>query len=234
MTNLEFNILHDQTEELLNQIYNHKETCELLIHQGTEYAVKHFYKQSKVLSRLAPDHIEELRCIFLNSLNRCLYNYILFRWDISLSECCFRNKELTHAWKNEKVFLEAGQEIISAYGKLLTSHSSEAIHVRRAVQYIDEHLSEDLSLTSVAEYIYISKCYLCKIFKSFTGYSFVQYVNYKRLLQAEKMLLSTNHRVDLIALECGFHTASYFSTLFRKEYGCSPNEYRNTASIAVV
>ena len=233
MTNLEFTVLHDHTKEILNQIYNHKETCELLIHKGTDHAIRHFYKQSEVLKISNSDHTEELRCIFLNSLNRCLYNYILFTWNISLSECCFQNKELTHAWISEKAFLEAGKRIISSYGKLLTSRSSGTIHIKRAVEYIDAHLGEDLSLTSVAKHIYISKCYLCKIFKSFTGYSFVQYVNYRRLLQAERMLLSTDYRVDLIALECGFHTASYFSTLFRKEYGCSPVEYRNSAAVAV-
>ena len=110
MTNLEFTVLHDHTKEILNQIYNHKETCELLIHKGTDHAIRHFYKQSEVLKISNSDHTEELRCIFLNSLNRCLYNYILFTWNISLSECCFQNKELTHAWISEKAIFGSRQK----------------------------------------------------------------------------------------------------------------------------
>ena len=83
MTNLEFTVLHDHTKEILNQIYNHKETCELLIHKGTDHAIRHFYKQSEVLKISNSDHTEELRCIFLNSLGvSSLFAIFLYQFHI--------------------------------------------------------------------------------------------------------------------------------------------------------
>lgn len=227
---LEFITKSDHRSGLLDPIYNHKEICELLIQEGEESAFSQFCKQSRNLEKLDPEHVEELRCIFLNSLNRCLYNYILFTWDISLSECCFQNKALTHAYQNNNIFLESGKKIIHAYSVLLRNYSSNDIHIIKALEYIDQHLDEELSLAKVAKQIYISPCYLCKIFKPITGQTFVSYVNSRRLELAKKLLISTNQRVDMIAIDCGFRTASYFSTLFRKQNGVSPIEYRSKCS----
>ncbi len=226
---LDFIMSSDNRAQLLNPLYNHKKICELLIQKGEASALRLFRKQSLSIETLDPHHIEEMRCIFLNSLNRCLYNYILFTWDISLSECCFENKALTHAFQNREVFLAAGEKIIHSYNSLLEDYSAGSVHIAKALDYIDKHLDEELTLSKVAQHIYISSCYLCKIFKPLTGQTFVRYVNNQRLLRAKKLLLSTELRVDTIAVDCGFKTASYFSTLFRKQNGISPSEYR-TAS----
>ena len=101
------------------------------------------------------------------------------------------------------------------------------VDVAKALGYINEHLDEDLSLTSVARHIFISPCYLCKIFKPLTGQTFVSYVNGQRINLAKKLLLSTDQKIDDIAAACGFHTASYFSTLFRKHNGMSPANFRS-------
>lgn len=220
-------LLSPENANLLDPVYNHKQICELLVQQGEAQAIAQFRRQSKILDTLSPEHISELRCIFLNSLNRSLYNFILFTWDISLAGCCFQNKAMTHAFSTREVFEAAGEDIIKTYSRRLKDYSSNELYIATALGYINEHLDEDLSLTSVARHIFISPCYLCKIFKPLTGQTFVSYVNGQRINLAKKLLLSTDQKIDDIAAACGFHTASYFSTLFRKHNGMSPASFRS-------
>lgn len=220
-------LLSQENAGLLDPVYNHKQICELLVQEGEAQTIAQFRQQSRILDTLSPEHISELRCIFLNSLNRSLYNFILFTWDISLSSCCFQNKAMTHAFSTREVFEEAGAEIIRTYSRCLKDYSSNQVYIAKALGYINEHLDEDLSLSSVARHIFISPCYLCKIFKPLTGQTFVSYVNGQRINLAKKLLLSTDQKIDDIAAACGFHTASYFSTLFRKHNGVSPAIFRS-------
>ena len=220
-------LLSQENAGLLDPVYNHKQICELLVQEGEAQTIALFRQQSRILDTLSPEHISELRCIFLHSLNRSLYNFILFTWDISLSSCCFQNKAMTHAFSTREVFEEAGAEIIRTYSRCLKDYSSNQVYIAKALGYINEHLDEDLSLSSVARHIFISPCYLCKIFKPLTGQTFVSYVNSQRINLAKRLLLSTNLKIDDIAAACGFHTASYFSTLFRKHNGVSPAIFRS-------
>lgn len=224
---MELGFLMPEDTITLDPLYNHKTTCELLIQKGENKAIANFRQQSCCLDRLASDHLCELRCIFLNSLNRCLYNYILFTWDISLSSCCFKNKSLSHHFDSKEDFLRAGEKIIKRYAASLSFYPTKAAHISKACSYIEEHLNEDLSLSTVARHIYVSPCYLCKIFKPLTGQTFSAYVNEQRLIRARKMLLTTNSQIDHIAACCGFRSSSYFSTAFRKLNGITPVEFRN-------
>ncbi len=210
----------------LEPLYNHKTICDTLLHSGTSSAITQFRLQADCLKNIQENYLPQLRCIFLNSLNRSLYNYILYLWNISLSECCFQNKTLSHHFESHKDFLKAGEEIIYSYSSYIPIKVENSSHISKACTYIEEHLQEDLSLNIVANYIYVNKYYLCKTFKLFTGKTFSCYVNERRLIRARNLLLTTNFSIDHIAELCGFHSSTYFSTTFRKGTGISPLEFR--------
>lgn len=93
--------------------------------------------------------------------------------------------------------------------------------------YINTHLSDDLSRKELAKKVYLSEAYLSKKFAKETNVSLSAYVTARRMEYAKKLLASSSLTVSQIALEVGYHNFSYFSKSFRDATGCSPNEYRS-------
>ena len=93
------------------------------------------------------------------------------------------------------------------------------IHCRK--NYMDT-----LTVTAMAESVYMSESYFCKQFKRVVGKTFVEYVNEIRLNASRQLLILTDESILSIALEVGFGNVTYYNRVFRKAYGLSPGEYR--------
>lgn len=98
--------------------------------------------------------------------------------------------------------------------------------VSSVTSYVDEHLSDMLSLGEAAEQVGLSASYLSKVFKDVTGENFNEYVNTRRLLCAQEQLLTSNHTVDEIARSLGFSSSNYFIKRFKQHFGVTPASYR--------
>ncbi len=98
--------------------------------------------------------------------------------------------------------------------------------ITRAKQYIEEHLTEELSLGQVAAAVHTSTFYFCKLFKKATGLNFTAFVSRLRTEKAKNLLLNPNLRVSEIAYEVGFQSLTHFNRVFKKVVGQSPTEYR--------
>ena len=92
--------------------------------------------------------------------------------------------------------------------------------------YILEHISSDLSLSSVADHYHISAPYLSTIFKQQTGENFVKYVIKVKMDFASHLLLETKLAVNEVAENTGYTNLNSFSNAFKKFYGLSPSQYR--------
>lgn len=98
--------------------------------------------------------------------------------------------------------------------------------IRDVRDYIDGHCCEDLSLKELSERFYISAAYLGSMFKKEVGCQFTDYVNQKRVDQAEKLLRTTNLRVYEIVEQVGFKDKNYFMRIFKKYTGMTPTKLR--------
>ena len=99
--------------------------------------------------------------------------------------------------------------------------------VETARQYIDVHFTEhEISLQSVADSVHMSSCYFSILFKQESGESFISYLTGLRIEKAKQLLRYTDQKSYEIALAVGYENATYFSTLFKKNTGLSPKEYR--------
>jgi len=101
----------------------------------------------------------------------------------------------------------------------------QIIHARK---HIEAHLSERLSLTSVARAASLSEDYFSKLFKRSTGLAFTDYLARARVERAKRLLRETRKRVSEIAYESGFESVPNFNRHFKRLTGGAPNMYRIT------
>lgn len=96
----------------------------------------------------------------------------------------------------------------------------------RTQLYLDRHYTEPLTLDSIAQAMGVSKYHLDRVFLTGTGCTPMQYITRRRMARAQVLLASTDQSVQHIALQCGYNSYTYFTSVFRKNVGKSPREYR--------
>ena len=94
-------------------------------------------------------------------------------------------------------------------------------------EYITTNCTKDLKLEDVAKMAGFSKYHFSRLFKEFTSVSFYKFVNTKRIITAENMLINPDISVTEVATSSGFNTLSSFIRMFRIIKGCTPTEFRN-------
>ena len=105
-----------------------------------------------------------------------------------------------------------------------------AMTVMRTVM---EHYSDqNLTLESIADSLYISKSYLCRIFSRVTGESFGDYLRRVRLEQACRLLRDTELTAEQIVYACGLRDIPTFYRVFKSRMGMTPNAYRQAEGLA--
>lgn len=96
--------------------------------------------------------------------------------------------------------------------------------INEILSYINQHLAEDLTISILASHFYLSRSYLCKIFKDETGTTINRYITTKRIARA-KALLAEGRSVAETSVMCGFGDYSNFLKTFTKIVGISPKKY---------
>jgi len=93
-------------------------------------------------------------------------------------------------------------------------------------EYIKEHFAERMSVSSLAEKVYVNSDYLGRIFRAQMGISIGSMIQKVRIEQVCHRLNTTKAPVADIAEECGFDDMKFFYRTFKKEMGILPGEYR--------
>ena len=121
-------------------------------------------------------------------------------------------------------------KMIRHYCLLVQQHSLERYSgaVRNCLNYIDFHYMEPMNLESLASRFTINKNYLSARFHKEVGMTVTDYINKTRIQRSEELLGNTALSMQMIAEQCGFSDANYFTRTFKKINGISPNEYRKT------
>lgn len=95
----------------------------------------------------------------------------------------------------------------------------------RAMHYLSEN--NNISLIDIANEFNISEEHFCRIFKEYTGYRPLEYVNLVKIQKAKELLKNTNYSIGEISAQAGYESHSYFTLLFKKYTGITPIEYRS-------
>lgn len=120
--------------------------------------------------------------------------------------------------------------LINKVGTFITGSrdfTSDLQRLEPALRLIDQHFGDDITVNSMAEAAGISVSMLYRLFKTTFGTTPIEYLNDTRIENASRLLLSHKHRTAAeIAVETGFHGASYFGKIFKRKKGVTPSEYR--------
>jgi len=100
-------------------------------------------------------------------------------------------------------------------------------YIQDSIEYIKEHLTENISLEAISAHAHVNSSYLSRTFKKECGYSITEYIVSLRIEKAKELLSNNNIRTYEVSEKVGIHDPSYFSVLFKKHTGLSPKEYRS-------
>lgn len=98
--------------------------------------------------------------------------------------------------------------------------------VKRAMAYLHQNYRQSITREDIAKAVGVSKNYLNEIFRQETGLSPLDCLNRFRIQQAKELLRTSSEGITAIAAQVGFEDSAYFSRVFRKIAGQSPQEYR--------
>ncbi|MBE5815209.1 MAG: helix-turn-helix transcriptional regulator [Clostridiales bacterium] len=119
-------------------------------------------------------------------------------------------------------------EMFRTYCRLVRSHtvSRYPAPVQKALIYIEENLSGELGLQTLANVLELSPGYLSALFRQETGQTLTGHITDVRMKHAMHLLTTTQLQVQTVAQLCGIPDANYFTKLFRRRYGVTPRLYR--------
>lgn len=100
------------------------------------------------------------------------------------------------------------------------------IYVSNMMQYIHNHISENISVQDVADYVNLTRSYATTIFTKQVGMSPKEYIQNCRLTNARHLLESSSLSVLAVAYSCGFNKSESFVKAFNKKYGITPGKFR--------
>ncbi|RCX23469.1 two-component system response regulator YesN [Fontibacillus phaseoli] len=104
-----------------------------------------------------------------------------------------------------------------------TAHKEDII---QAIDFIDEHLDQDIRAADIAAVIGVSRSYFSTIFKEATGCSIISFIAERKLRRAKELLSVTSIRTEEVAEKIGIQDVKYFSKWFKKQAEVTPGQYR--------
>ena len=126
-------------------------------------------------------------------------------------------------WKRVKLqeyLILLNQKLQTNHQVLLTaSTANEKVH--QAMEYINENISGDLSVSAIAESLYVHPSYLMHLFKKETGYTIGKYISEKRLFYANQLIASGKNITEACYLS-GYQNYGTFYHAYKSRYGSSP------------
>ena len=143
--------------------------------------------------------------------------------------------EQNHAWTERLViaqdFEDLAQCLMSALdefidGIYLHGVNRSNLKVRRALDYLNAHYAERITLEDVARDVGLSVYRLSHLVKAHTGRTVLQHVQQVRIRRAQHLLTRTDRTCTDIAYEVGYHDQSYFIRHFKRVTGTTPTRYR--------
>lgn len=129
--------------------------------------------------------------------------------------------------KDMDTVVEVTGQWLSAMVKYINAQSDDSSDkvIAKAIEYIDTHYSEDISLEDVAGHVYLNSVYFCRFFKQKTTENFTDYLTKVRMERAAELIKEGRYKTYEISEKVGYRNSKYFSRVFRRYTGLTPSDY---------
>ena len=141
-------------------------------------------------------------------------------------------EELWVKIKNKLDNYDLSEDVIRSYCLLVdrNKYKDKQAVVRNCIAYINDRISEKISLDNVSDYLGVNKSYLSSIFNKDMGISIVDYIHDKRISNACYLLANTDFSISEVADYIGYFDTSYFIRIFKTLVKMTPLKYRESLS----
>lgn len=200
----------------------------LLFNMDTEHLPQ---KLDDIFLHLSSEQIDE------PTLKKTLIN---FQYDLMknnnalipiIAECKLTDKDLAAQIKNQpqlSQLKEKFSEILSFYIEKLRSlqNKNNAFIVKKAVEFIEQHYMEPISLNDIAAQFHLHPNYFSNLFKSRMNTTIRDYLLNYRIQKAKELIADKNMKLYDIAFAVGYQDPAHFNRAFKNVCGISPSQYR--------
>ncbi len=148
-------------------------------------------------------------------------------------------KRLEQAYTSGKVLkqkqLNAILQLLTQFSRQLGEQANRILQdnsqaepplITRAKQYLINHHSESITLTTISGHLNVSTFYFCKQFKKHVGMNFTDYLTRLRIEHTKRLLREPKQQISEIAFAVGFHSLPHFNRSFKRVTGQTPTEFR--------
>lgn len=141
---------------------------------------------------------------------------------ITLSKDAF-GSDIENEEKIKTLLITLGQYFLQNSDNAAVTGKSNST-VTKAIDYINEHISEDLSLDTLSAALFVNKFYFAHVFKEMTNTSPHRYILKKRLVLSKQLIERGDAAIDVYE-KCGFSDYTHFFRAFKNEYGITPKQF---------
>lgn len=199
---------------------------------------------SETIHRLYSETAVDYHCLIFdegfcaeNGIKPDEYRFESFFRDEKTEKLCLAVKTRMEEYRREPTGLQAARlriAVLAVLINLCTEHavpaseappsadSSSGACVRKALEYINDHIAEEITLDSLAAYCGVTKYHLARRAGHYMGQTLFTYINTLRCKKAEEYLMR-GMSVTEAASTCGFDSLSYFSRTYKKLMGYTPS-----------
>jgi len=177
--------------------------------------------------RLSDIFKKNIKCINLKDREYKKIKYLIEKIIMESTKKKYRFQPIIHAYLLEMfIIIDRILEHKAKYCSNNDQKKDSNLQLEEIINYIDNNYQNKITLQQIAEELYISKYYLSHFFKENTGFTVIEFVNSKRIIEAQKMLIKSSTNITDIAVNVGFNSLTHFERTFKKINGITPSQYR--------
>ncbi|MFA9465660.1 MAG: helix-turn-helix domain-containing protein [Velocimicrobium sp.] len=197
----------------------------------------------KLLSEVANDlHFKQISCFLSEkshlityqlSTTNSFYKIIYPCIQTLLAEDCSNHpmKELMIKLEICRFFALLNRYIPDIIANSEKSYPSHTQNLKMAIEFLTNHYAEKITIKTMSQLMNMSEQHFSRLFKTYTGKTFVDYLTQFRLEQAKRLLIQSDLPITQIPELTGFCNPNYFSRIFKRHFGLSPSQTRKTKTL---